>query len=88
MSDNTNSKVPGSVSDSGWILNKETSNPGRGIRDYDRTVSFKEELTMKQLSEVFAWLERNHCPGWTGINGKKLDPYNTYKFSTTMDSSD
>ena len=80
-------KFPSSVSDTGWAMNKESSITHRGIVDYDRNIEFALEQTPEQLEAIASWLSVNQCPGWTPIHWKKVSS-NTYRFSTTWDSSD
>lgn len=74
------------VSDSGWVT-QSSSNPTRGIMDYQRTIEFARALIDRDLELVKMYLSRDNCPGWTGISCLPM-PNNTYAFSTTHDSSD
>jgi hypothetical protein len=73
--------------DSKWDMDKITSRPSRGIRDYDRMIIFKRKLTTSEWKYMMQYYNEIECPGWTGVIPKKLNDL-TYKFSTTYDSSD
>lgn len=74
------------TADTGWSLNNLTSRPNRGIRDYDRTITFTRVLSANEQSAVAKYLANVDCPGWTGVTCR---PGGTdYRFSTTYDSSD
>lgn len=73
--------------DSTWNMNKASSIPRRGIRDYDRIIKFKRDLTEVEMDLLKQYLARDNCPGWTGIHVMRLNS-GVYKFSTTYDSSD
>jgi hypothetical protein len=72
--------------DSGWSMNKHSSRPNRGIRDYDRTIKFNRTLTTEELTSVVSFLKKVDCPGWTGVTNRAHG--SSYLFSTTYDSSD
>lgn len=73
------------VSDSGWVT-QSSSNPRRGIMDYQRTIEFARALTEREWELVKMFLARDNCPGWTGISSHAVGK--SYIFSTTYDSSD
>jgi len=75
------------VTDGGWNMNEATSRPIRGIRDYDRVIQFERNLSSEELKTFGEFLQRDKCPGWTGIHSKHLGE-GKYQFSTTWDSSD
>jgi hypothetical protein len=75
------------VNDTGWDMNERSSIPLRGIKDYDRVIEFEVDLTTEEMDLLKQYLARDNCPGWTGINTKRLSP-GVYMFSTTYDSSD
>ena len=75
------------VEDSGWKMNEFSSRPQRGIRDYDRTIKFSRDLDVVEQRAVQKFLAKVNCPGWTGV-GMRPSESNTYRFSTTYDSSD
>ena len=77
----------GVAEDSGWKLDERSSIPIRGIRDYDRTIQFARQLTAEELDDVREWLQRDKCPGWTGVMANNLGD-GRYAFRTTWDSSD
>lgn len=72
--------------DSGWSMNTHSSRPSRGIRDYDRTITFNRTLTSEELTSVVSFLKKIDCPGWTGVTNRAAGL--SYLFSTTYDSSD
>lgn len=75
------------VDDSGWSMNEFSSRPSRGIRDYDRTIKFSRELSVEEKTAMQKFLAKVNCPGWTGV-GVRWTEGDTYRFSTTYDSSD
>jgi len=75
------------VGDTGWSLNKRTSRPMRGIRDYDRSMVFGRDLSKDEMLDLREWLAKKDCPGWTGIMVRKHET-GRYSFTTTWDSSD
>lgn len=75
------------IDDSGWSMNNSTSNPRRGIRDYDRTIKFSQALSEDDMKQVLKYLLQVNCPGWTGVTPKIIGD-NAVRFSTTYDSSD
>lgn len=83
---------PAIIEDTRWEPVRETSLPHRGIHDYRRVIKFTDKLTDEQLKAVRAWLEKDACPGWTGVNAQLMFGTNStpaqYKFTTTYDSSD
>jgi hypothetical protein len=79
------------LEDTGWYPDNVTSRPSRGIRDYNREISFNHELSTQELSVVLDFLGRINCPGWTGVSSKLVsnnDDVFMYRFRTTYDSSD
>lgn len=80
------------IEDTGWKHNANTSIPQRGIHDYVRDIKFADKLTDEQFKAVCKWLERDNCPGWTGVHGRLAFGSNStpvvYVFTTTYDSSD
>ncbi len=75
------------TNDTGWNMNKNSSIPHRGIRDYDRTIEFDRDLTEEEMDLVKQFLARDDCPGWTGVHSMRLKS-GVYRFHTTWDSSD
>ena len=75
------------VEDSGWKMDEFSSRPSRGIRDYNRSITFSRELDDKEQKAIQKFLAKVNCPGWTGV-GMRWSNGNTYKFTTTYDSSD
>ncbi len=75
------------VEDSGWKMDEFSSRPSRGIRDYERTISFSQELNEAEQKAIRKFLAKVNCPGWTGV-GMRWVQGNSYKFTTTYDSSD
>lgn len=82
------------IEDTGW-QDASTSNHQRGLHDYQRDVRFAGPPNKEELAAVAKWLSENKCPGWTGVHHRHLilefgeakgEP--TYRFTTTMDSSD
>jgi hypothetical protein len=76
------------VSDSGWSMDERSSRPMRGIRDYKRTIEFNNRPTDKEFKRIVTYLERDNCPGWTGVGCMKTDNEKKFIFYTTWDSSD
>jgi len=74
-------------SDTGWNLDERTSILSRGIRDYHRVIVFERDLTSDEMNDFKEFLQRDKCPGWTGIQCRCL-PDGAYRFTTTWDSSD
>jgi hypothetical protein len=75
------------ISDSGWLMNKETSKPSRGITDFERTVRFKYEPKSTQIQQAIEDWVSHRKPGWTPLVTQKITP-TTWKFYCTEDSSD
>jgi hypothetical protein len=75
------------LNDTQWNMNKTSSIPQRGIRDYSRTIEFDRDLTSEELNLLKQFLARDGCPGWTGVRSIRLKT-GVYKFNTTWDSSD
>lgn len=82
------------VVDTGW-QDASTSIHNRGLHDYKRDVVFSRLPTEVELGTVIQWLTVTNCPGWTGVRARHLvlNPSEargqpTYRFTTTMDSSD
>lgn len=75
------------VSDSTWAGRSGSSIPHRGITDFSRTIEFERELTPWELKMVKMWVDRDK-PGWTPMHCSKMIDDRSYRFSTTMDSSD
>lgn len=89
--------------DSDWVMDEGTSRPMRGLRDFNRTITFNRDLTIKELELVKEQLHTTAFKrgiGWTGVSGYLVEdfralgtnpnwpPPHTYKFRTTWDSSD
>lgn len=66
----------------------QVSSRGNCYTDYKRVVRFSSDLTENELATVCDFLQRDKCPGWTGVGWRK-DPSkeSTYVFTTTYDSS-
>lgn len=75
------------LNDTGWVMNKLTSRPQRGIVDFERTIEYDRILTESELYEERESLSKDNCPGYWGVTGRNLKN-NTYIFFTTQDSSD
>lgn len=75
------------VEDSGWFMDKTTSRPSRGISDYNRDIKFSRNLTDTEISKVLTFLNKNDCPGYTGVHISKLTNF-CVRFRTCYDSSD
>jgi len=75
------------TADSKWQMNTQSSNPGRGIRDYSRKLVFQRDLNTQELQDVRYWLETDDCPGYTGVFISHIAP-GQYSATTTWDSSD
>lgn len=76
------------IEDSEWKLNERTSRPQRGIRDFDRKMSFKHPINGDQFTVIETYLRGDNCPGWTGITTKANADNTVLWFSTCWDSSD
>lgn len=77
------------VDDSGWSLDKVSSRPNRGIRDYNRTIEFRSPIPEETLQYVKKYLATVNCPGWTGVSYTLIPGTKAkYRFRTTFDSSD
>jgi hypothetical protein len=78
-----------------WVDRGEWKRVGglahRGIHDYARTMVFGAELSAEQRSLLSVWLQKDGCPGWTGVSlrivERRLVTW-TYIATTTYDSSD
>ena len=75
------------ILDGGWKYDEGTSKPTRGLRDYNRIMTFNSELTIGEIDRMCAWLQKNECPGWTPVRIQKTGK-NVYTARTCMDSSD
>jgi len=74
-------------SDTGWVYNKLTSKPHKGLEDYDRVVEFNN-IAKVDLKEVVIEVSKDK-PGWTDVSYRpqdKLTP-NVIRFMCTQDSS-
>lgn len=78
------SKLP-VMEDSGW--ERDGGNSRRGITDWVRTIEFVRPLTSEELAGVVRLLQKDECPGWTGVRVREY-PGTVYHFTTTWDSSD
>ena len=82
-------QVPESVSDSKWIMDKNTSIPERGIVDFNRVVIFENSKSKEDLEKICNWLKNNYCPGTEYVYVKHIEQIpNCYCFRVTRDSSD
>lgn len=84
-------ELPKVLKDTTWNHDGGTSIPNRGINDFRRSIRFERELTDPEMQLLTEWLQRDHCPGWTGIDVRRYtdsEPGVEYGFSTTWDSSD
>jgi hypothetical protein len=79
--------LPEIVEDSGWVLNERISNPRRGLRNWDRKVTFQEALSGNQVDLYRERLALDKCPG-LGVGSWGLTGKYTYHFRTALDSSD
>lgn len=61
--------------------------PHRGITDFTRTLKFERDLAADELELLCEYLQRNKCPGWTGVRIRKASA-GEYVATTTWDSSD
>lgn len=73
--------------DTGWSMDEGSSIPSRGVKDYNRTITFVRQLSAIELNKVVMFLKKVDCPGWTGV-GSSSDGKGVYRFRTTHDSSD
>jgi len=77
--------------DGEWQLNRVTSLPRKGIRDYYKKTQFTRMLTHVELVFWNMCLKNILCPGWTGVLISEPIPKDggwEYNCSTTYDSSD
>lgn len=72
--------------DSGWYT-LGSSIPSRGIHDYERAITFLQELIPEELEKVRLWLRLDNCPGYTHLTAIPVGK-GVYRFQTTCDSSD
>lgn len=75
------------VEDTGWSNDTRTSNPRRGINDFNRKVKFERQPTAEEMSVYKESLSLDECPGYTGILVTDIGE-NTFGLRTTWDSSD
>lgn len=80
------------VADTKWKMNERSSNPRRGIRDYDRQVTFSAEMTADDISAAIDNIFKNDNPGYCLMSTRLMntleDGSKVYALKTTMDSSD
>lgn len=75
------------LADTGWIEDKSTSRPSRGIIDYNRDITYDMQLTEEEIRSEKDDLAKDKCPGIWGVSCQHVKDSN-YRFRTTFDSSD